>query len=167
VVNDRKRLLAEKELEVGFNPQDNLPQVVADERMLSQVVANLLTNAMNYTPAGGRVEVSTSVQAYRDKEWVTLTVADTGLGIPSEEIEHLFQRFFRGSAGRRMGTPGTGLGLAICKEILTRHGGHITVESQQGAGSTFTVLLPPGEDGKAPVLMTADGDGRDQDSPNP
>jgi GAF domain-containing protein len=167
LVEDRKRLLAEKELEVGFNPQDDLPQVVADEHMLSQVVANLLTNAMNYTPAGGRVEVSTSVQAYRDKEWVTLTVADTGLGIPTDEIEHLFERFFRGSAGRRMGTPGTGLGLAICKEILTRHGGHITVESQQGAGSTFTVHLPPGEDGKELVLVSAHGDGQDQDSPNP
>jgi signal transduction histidine kinase len=94
-------------------------------------------------------------------------VADTGLGIPTDEIEHLFERFFRGSAGRRMGTPGTGLGLAICKEILTRHGGHITVESQQGAGSTFTVHLPPGEDGKELVLVSAHGDGQDQDSPNP
>ncbi|MGD2251958.1 MAG: GAF domain-containing protein [Anaerolineales bacterium] len=167
LVEDRKRLLAERELEVGFNPQDDLPQVVADEHMLSQVIANLLTNAMNYTPSGGRVEVSTSVQAYRDREWVTLTVADTGLGIPPEEQEHLFERFFRGSAGRRMGNPGTGLGLAICKEILTRHGGHITVESQQGAGSTFTVLLPPAQDGKAPVPMAARGDGQDQDNPNP
>jgi signal transduction histidine kinase len=142
LAEDRQRLLAEKGLDLQLMLEPDLPPVVGDERMISQVLANLMTNAMNYTPAGGRVSISTSSEQRDGQIWATLTVADTGVGIPHEERPHLFQRFFRGSAGRQMGTPGTGLGLAICKEILDRHGGYITVVSEPGRGSAFTVLLP-------------------------
>jgi len=112
------------------------------ERMLSQVVANLMTNAMHYTLPGGRVSIETEVVVDDGARWVTLRVSDSGLGIPVDEVDHVFERFYRGSASRRMGTPGTGLGLSICKEILDRHKGRISVQSRVGEGSTFTIWLP-------------------------
>jgi signal transduction histidine kinase len=105
-------------------------------------LANLMTNAMNYTLPGGRVSISTEVTPQDGAEWVTLQVADTGLGIPANEVDQVFERFFRGAASRQMGTPGTGLGLSICKEILDRHKGRISVQSHSGEGSTFTIWLP-------------------------
>ncbi len=142
LVADRKRLFDERRIEASFLPDDHLPGVLADERMLSQVVANLMTNAMNYTLPGGRVSIGTGVAADDGAKWVTLRVTDTGLGIPVDEVEHVFERFYRGTASRRMGTPGTGLGLSICKEILSRHKGRISVHSRAGEGSTFTIWLP-------------------------
>jgi GAF domain-containing protein len=142
LVADRKRLFDERRLEVTFLPDDQLPSVMADERMLSQVVANLMTNAMHYTLPGGQVSIGTEVTVDDGARWVTLRVSDTGLGIPVEEVDHVFERFYRGTASRRMGTPGTGLGLSICKEILDRHKGRISVLSRVGEGSTFTIWLP-------------------------
>lgn len=74
-----------------------------------------------------------------------MRVADTGMGIPEEELPHIFERFFRGEKPRRMQVPGTGLGLAIVKEIVELHGGRVTVESRVGEGTTFTVWLPLAE----------------------
>ena len=113
--------------------------------MLSQVLANLMTNAMNYTPAGGRISITTDVVPAGDGPWVRLTVADSGLGIPDEEKPQLFQRFFRGTSSRRMNIAGTGLGLAICREILDRHGGRITFASKEGEGTAFTIWLKPAD----------------------
>ncbi|NIS82374.1 MAG: GAF domain-containing protein [Anaerolineales bacterium] len=142
LVEDRERLFAEKALRVGFKLHEDLPHVYADERMLSRVVANLMTNAMHYTQPGGTVTITTDMKDDGECRWATLAVADTGLGISNEEQEFLFQRFFRGSASRKMSTPGTGLGLAICREIMLRHSGRITVESHVGQGSTFTIWFP-------------------------
>jgi two-component system phosphate regulon sensor histidine kinase PhoR len=122
--------------------QSDLPNVVADEQMISQVIANLMTNALNYTPAGGSVTLITRNITKDGGKWVTLAVRDTGLGIPEKEREQVFERFFRGETSRKMGTPGTGLGLSICKEILLRHKGTITLESEEQKGSTFTIWLP-------------------------
>jgi GAF domain-containing protein len=142
LVEDRRRLVARVDLSIEFDPQLDLPLVRADERMISQVVANLMTNAVNYTPAGGRITVRTDTIADGEKKWARLAVVDTGLGIPENELPRLFERFFRGSASRARGISGTGLGLAICKEILDRHGGRITAVSEAGKGSAFTVWLP-------------------------
>jgi signal transduction histidine kinase len=115
---------------------------VADPQLIEQVLTNLLTNAMNYTPAGGSVQIATqSVQTNGDR-WVTLSVTDTGLGIAPEEQARLFQRFERGQASADLQVPGTGLGLAISKEIIDLHAGRITLESEVDEGSTFTVWLP-------------------------
>jgi GAF domain-containing protein len=141
LVEDRRRLFAARGLQLEFTPQPDLPPVVADERMLSQVVANLLTNAMQYT-ASGSVMASTETRLKDGKPFSTLTIRDTGMGIPPDEIPRIFERFFRGSNSRRVRAPGTGLGLAICREILERHGGGISVESQVGKGSAFTIWLP-------------------------
>jgi len=145
LVSDRKALADEKGLALTTDLAPDLAPVMADEKMLAQVLTNLTTNAMNYTSAGGRILVRTALQATDGPQpaaWAAVSVIDTGYGVLPEEKQLLFERFYRGEAARRAGAPGTGLGLAICREIIARHEGHITVESELGKGSTFTVWLP-------------------------
>jgi len=94
-------------------------------------------NAIKYTPAGGEVRLS----LYREQGWVRVAVSDTGMGIPLEDLPHIFERFYRTDKARRRG--GTGLGLSIAKWIAEAHGGHLSVESEVGKGSVFTVWLRP------------------------
>jgi signal transduction histidine kinase len=142
LVEDRQRLFAEKDLKVDFELTEDLPTIVADDRLLSRVVANLMTNAMNYTLPGGQVTISTALEKENGTHWATLTVRDTGFGITKDEQDRVFQRFYRGEASRKVGAPGTGLGLAICDEIIQRHAGRISLQSKRGAGSAFTIWLP-------------------------
>jgi signal transduction histidine kinase len=108
------------------------------------VVSILLTNALNYTPAGGHITIRSDRRQQPEQQWVGFQVQDTGLGITPADQNHLFERFFRGKVGQNSGAPGTGLGLAIAKEIMTRHDGCIEVQSSgiPGEGTTFTVWLP-------------------------
>jgi signal transduction histidine kinase len=140
LVEDRQKLFSERGLELDVTDAGGEAPVMADENLMAQVIGNLMTNAMHYTPSGGRVTLQTRVSD--DGQWVTFSVIDTGLGILPEEQASLFDRFFRGSASRTMGNPGTGLGLAISKEIVGRHGGRIEVSSTPGQGSTMTIWLP-------------------------
>ena len=113
-----------------------MPAVVdGDADRLHQIVVNLLTNAVKFTPAGGIVRLTVAPLDHL----VRLEVADTGPGIPPDELPHVFERFWRGAASR---TGGSGIGLAIVAELATAHGGRATVESALGHGATFTVLLP-------------------------
>lgn len=121
------------------------PTALVDPDRITWVLGNLLSNAIRYTPEGGRVTIATGKQEAESRTWATVTVSDTGMGIPEEELPHIFERFFRGEKPRQMQVPGTGLGLAIVKEIVELHGGRVTVESQVGAGTTFTVWLPLAE----------------------
>jgi signal transduction histidine kinase len=116
--------------------------VSVDYDKFMQVVNNLIENAINYTPSGGQISVATECREKDGRMWAAVTVRDTGMGIPEHEIQHLFERFFRGSEPQEMRIQGSGLGLAIVKEIVELHGGTVTVESQVGAGSTFTVWIP-------------------------
>jgi signal transduction histidine kinase len=141
LIADRANLVAERGLSLHLELGSNLPTALGDPWRLEQVLSILLANAMNYTPQGGTIAIRTSWQEDDRQEWVTFTVEDTGLGITAEELPHVFERFYRGTAGRQSGAPGTGLGLAICKEIVDRLGGRITVESEPGHGTTFTVWL--------------------------
>ncbi len=109
-----------------------------DEAELDRLVANLVSNAVKYTPHGGRISVSVS----RDGDHAVLEVADEGLGISESDQERLFEEFFRSTNPAATRVPGTGLGLAIVKRIVERHHGDITVRSALGAGSVFTVRLP-------------------------
>jgi GAF domain-containing protein/two-component sensor histidine kinase len=150
LVEDRQRLFADRGLDLEVALDSRLPRVSADERMISQVLANLMTNALNYTPAGGKVQLKTRIEHdNRDAAWAVLSVTDNGLGIAKDEQEHIFERFFRGKASRMMGTPGTGLGLSICKEVIERHGGRITLQSAAQRGSTFSVWLPVSQQAEA------------------
>ncbi len=143
-VTDRALLAEERELTLTLDTQPGLPDVQADRSLMGQVLSILLTNALNYTPAGGQVAVSTQVQESENQQWVGMSVCDTGPGVSPEEMPHVFKRFFRGQAGRRSGASGTGLGLSIAEEIVERHHGHVEVESEgvPGKGATFTVWLP-------------------------
>ncbi len=142
LVRDRMAMAGYQGLTLSEELAASLPLAMADEKMLTQVITNLVTNALNYTPPGGQVVVRTAALRFEDRDWVTITVKDTGHGISPEDQEHLFERFFRGRAAQETGAPGTGLGLAICKEIIDRHQGRITAESSLGEGSEFTVWLP-------------------------
>jgi signal transduction histidine kinase len=103
----------------------------------AQVIGNLASNAVKYTPSGGSIAVSANVQ---DNE-VLIRIRDSGPGIPLEEQTKIFQPFFQGSYAQRV-KQGMGLGLSIAQDLAIAHGGKITVESTPGEGSTFTVLLP-------------------------
>lgn len=112
--------------------------VMGDPDRLRQLLLNLVDNALKYTPPGG--EVTLSLQ--REPGWVCISVSDTGIGIPPEDLPHIFERFYRSDKARTRGRGGTGLGLAIAKWIAEAHNGRITVESAPNKGSTFTVWLP-------------------------
>ena len=142
LVDDRCQLYADRDLDLSLNMDEELPSVLADEKMISQVIANLMTNAMHYTPPGGEIVITTRQEHGDDQAWVTLIVEDTGLGIPDAERSQIFERFFRGTASREMKVSGTGLGLAISKEILDRHQGKITLSSNDQEGTAFTIWLP-------------------------
>jgi len=130
---------AAKGLDLQFIPGMNLPQVWAVKDHITQVAANLVANAINYTPTGA-VHVETFYDA--DNSFIGFSVKDTGLGITPEDRQHLFERFYRGDRASQSTIPGTGLGLAICQEIINEHNGHIEVESAVNSGSKFTVYLP-------------------------
>ncbi len=138
-------LAEQRGLTLECRPADAHPLVLADPDRIVQVLINLITNAIHYTPEGGHVLVSTGRERAAGHDWAIVTVRDTGIGIPEDELPHVFERFFRGERPCAMQIPGTGLGLAIAKEIVELHGGRITVESQVDVGSTFTVWLPLAE----------------------
>jgi PAS domain S-box-containing protein len=129
-----------KPLEVELELAPDLPAIQADRNRLVEILDNLVDNAFLYTPGGGRVVL----RASSTPEGVQIDVADTGIGVTSQERERLFERFFRGEHPVVMATAGTGLGLAITKRLVEMHGGKIWVESEgiPGKGSVFHILLP-------------------------
>ena len=112
--------------------------VLGDRVRLAQVVDNLLSNALKFTPAGGTVELWVAGEG----DQALLAIADSGIGMSRSEQERVFSRFFRASSAVREGIPGTGLGLAIAKTFVEAHGGEISVESAEGAGTTFQLRFP-------------------------
>ena len=120
-----------------------LPIVAGDRDRLIQVVSNLVNNAVKYSPEGGTVTVTTRVEG----RYALVSVTDTGIGIPAEEIAHVFERFRRVRSGAAQSIPGTGLGLTIVKQIVEMHGGKIWVESAVGHGSSFHFTIPLAPEG--------------------
>jgi PAS domain S-box-containing protein len=141
LLHDRAALINERGLSVEAALESDLPPALARANIISQVLSNLLTNATQYTPPGGQIVVSTARRFDRDQAWATVTVQDTGPGINAADLPRLFERFYRGEAGRRSGAPGTGLGLAICRNLIDQLDGRLTVASQPGQGAAFTVWL--------------------------
>jgi len=117
---------------------ERLPVVAADPSQLRQVVANLIDNAIKYSPEGGPVTVSLS----SDNGSVRLAVSDSGIGIPPAERRRIFEKFYRLDPEMTFGIGGTGLGLYICRELVRRIDGRIWVEETSGGGSTFVVEIP-------------------------
>ena len=143
LVNDRQELARDRGLTLRSELKTDLGPVILDEPTVVQAVSNLITNALNYTPSGGQVLISTMYAAEDDEPRVGFKVEDTGLGISAEDLPHLFERFYRGAAGRQTGAPGTGLGLAIVKQVVDHHHGRIEVKNREiGHGAIFTIWLP-------------------------
>ncbi len=124
--------------EFKYLGSQQLPMVYCDQDRMHQVIKNLLSNAVKYSPQGGPIEVETGVEG----KYVTISITDHGIGIPQEDLPHIFERFRRAENQGLSGITGTGLGLAIVKHLVELHGGKVTVRSEPGRGSTFTVYVP-------------------------
>ena len=146
-----------KSLRVSSQVPDILPPALVDEGRIGQVLLNLLHNAVKFTPAGGEIRV-TATAAHVDKyrtaaplavpadhprgEWLLVTVADTGVGVPPQDLPRIFERFYKVDRARTRNASGTGLGLAIAKHLVEGHGGRIWAASEEGRGSDFSFTLP-------------------------
>ena len=138
VVQQLDRKATERGLALKFEAPESL-LIEANAAQLNQVAINLIDNAINYTPTG-----SVDVRIELDTDQVLVTVQDTGIGIASEHLPRVFERFYRADKGRARSTGGTGLGLSIVKHIVEAHGGQVNVRSDLNKGSTFFVRLPVG-----------------------
>jgi two-component system, OmpR family, phosphate regulon sensor histidine kinase PhoR len=127
-----------KGIEIHVELKKGIPAIRGDSVQLGEVLQNLLDNAVQYTPSGGRIEVISCANGHD----VVFTVADTGIGIPEADLERIFERFYRVDAARSREAGGTGLGLSIARHIVDAHGGRIWVESAVGLGSRFHFSIP-------------------------
>jgi signal transduction histidine kinase len=129
---------ADKSITVTSDVEPSLGQIVGNEFSINEMVSNLLLNAVKYTPEGKSVHLKAKDQ----NDSVQIDISDTGIGIPENELGNVFEEFFRASNAKKREKDGTGLGLSIVKQIIDRHGGKISVQSQEGQGTTFSVVLP-------------------------
>ena len=127
-----------REHTVTFTAEENIPQITADRERIEQVIVNVLSNSVKYTPVGGKIDVS--VRCADEK--ISFRVKDNGIGIPEEDLDRIFERFYRVEKSRTSEMGGTGLGLAIARELIEAHGGDIRIESRLGEGTAVTVTLP-------------------------
>ena len=126
------------ELTLSVELPPDLPAVLVDADRVRQVIANLLHNAIKFTPPGGRVTLSAAAEG----DEVIVEVRDTGIGIAKTDLPRVFERFYKGDRARTRGRGGTGLGLAIARHIVDAHGGRVWVKSKEGKGSSFFFSLP-------------------------
>jgi two-component system phosphate regulon sensor histidine kinase PhoR len=134
---ERVRPRAERQgLAVTLDIAPGLPPVTGDAERLERAILNLLDNAVKFTPEGGSV----GTRAWLENDAVHVEVKDTGVGIAREDLSRVFERFYKGAAGRGYG--GTGLGLAIVKHVIEAHGGSVSADSREGQGSTFRFSIP-------------------------
>jgi two-component system phosphate regulon sensor histidine kinase PhoR len=136
-------------IELKNRVRDRLPPLWADKNHLIQMLTNLVDNALKYTPRGGQVWVAAREIGTNSRRMLEIAVGDTGVGIPKDEQEKVFDRFYRGS-NNTPGSTGTGLGLAIVQELVLQHGGKATVKSEVGEGSIFALLFPLAETASPP-----------------
>jgi signal transduction histidine kinase len=130
-----------KEIQLTLDMETALPDVNANQTNMEEVISNLVSNALNYTPEKGKITVGAGVQ----DDHIRVSVSDTGIGIAPEDMELIFNRFYRVKNADTRHIIGTGLGLPIVRSIVDAHHGRIQVESQVGKGSTFTIFLPLAE----------------------
>lgn len=139
-----------KSVEKRLELQDELPPVLVDPKQIQQVILNLMLNALQAMQGKGVLTIGTSLQQVADASWIVITIADTGPGIPAPILDKIFIPFFTTKA------QGTGLGLAICHKLVRQHGGDISVASEDGKGTEFTIRLPVSADGaNADVAQSA------------
>ncbi len=140
IVNEAAILAQKKGVTLEYSFDQVIPNIKIDQHRISQVMHNLLSNAIRHTPDGGRI----TVEVKNDfKRGIIVSVEDTGTGIPKEQLDRVFDRFYRVDQSRSRNLGGTGLGLAIVRELIQLHGGEVWVESALGKGSKFSFLLSP------------------------
>jgi PAS domain S-box-containing protein len=144
-----------KHIALALSPA-SAPRLPVDATRIAQLLGNLISNAVKFTPNGGKVEVRVGT----DGDKAVLEVADTGVGIPAADRERIFDRFFRSATATQQMIPGTGLGLTIAENIVAAHHGAITVDSDEGSGSTFRIWLPLGQASAAGAQDLAAGQAR-------
>jgi signal transduction histidine kinase len=138
IVNGRHHAVDEKDIGLKLELDSDLPPIFGNETELGRAIANLLDNAVNYTPNGGAITLRTDAQVGQ----INVEIQDTGIGIDVSDMPHIFDRFFRADSARSTSSGGTGLGLAIAKRVIELHGGQISVESAPDKGSSFSFWLP-------------------------
>jgi signal transduction histidine kinase len=135
----RERIRRKKKpVEILTNVARSLPKIYADQARITQIMINLLDNALYYTPDGGRI----SVRAHVDGDFALVTIEDSGIGISEDDQKAIFERFYRSERVEVQRVPGTGLGLSIVRSLTEMHGGTIEVDSTLGEGSAFRLKLP-------------------------
>jgi signal transduction histidine kinase len=133
---------------LGLSPTATSALYVRGDRgRLLEALGKIVDNALKFTPGGGQITLHTGIARRNGRDWATLSITDTGPGIPADEQEKVFERFFQGRLAESGHTPGTGLGLSFAWEVLRAHGGQITLESPTGEGLTVTLWLPLAPEG--------------------
>lgn len=142
VLRIMQTMAQEKDISLNMKVEEGL-FIEADEDRLRQILFNLISNGINYTPEGGTVEIAAqSVKKGKDHEFVQMVISDTGMGIPEKDLPRIFERFYRVDKARSRRSGGTGLGLSIVKHLIELHKGTIQAESKLGEGTKFTIELP-------------------------
>lgn len=131
---------ADKSISVTSDVDPSVGQIVGNEFSINEMITNLLFNAVKYTPENKSIHL----QAKNHDDYVQIEISDTGIGIPADDLDHIFDEFFRAGNAKDFEKDGTGLGLSLVKQIVERHGGRISARSEQGRGTTFTIKLPVG-----------------------
>ena len=141
VVSLLKETSEEKKIDICFDPLPAIPHILCQEQLMFRAIENILNNALKYTPSGGKVNVTiTPYLQWKEGGFVEIAIKDTGVGILQDEIDRIFEPFYRGR--NNSGQPGAGLGLSFAKQAVELHGGKILVQSEPRKGSTFSILLP-------------------------
>ncbi len=135
-----EKTFKKKGLSFKIEMEDGLPKALLDRKLLQRAVSNLLQNAANYTPTGGEITMKAEPVREAGGDFIVISVVDSGKGIPAEESEIIFEKYYR--SPRTAGIKGTGLGLAIVKAVAEAHGGRVELASEPGTGSNFRLFLP-------------------------
>jgi signal transduction histidine kinase len=137
-VTDMAMPITEKNIDVFRHVQEDLPQIEGDAKKLTDMLTNVLDNAVKFTPSRGKI----SIFAKKDGKKIHISIQDSGIGIPADLLPHLFQKFYQIDSSIRRKYGGTGLGLFICKKIVDAHKGNVWIESEESKGTTVHILLP-------------------------
>jgi signal transduction histidine kinase len=129
----------EKQISISADLPSGLPLVLIDKDRIRQVLHNLVDNALRYTPPGGKIKIGAD---FANPGWLTLSVSDTGAGIPAKDLPHVFDHFYKADRSRHRGHGGAGIGLAMVKRVVELHSGEVWVKSRKGKGTTFYFTLP-------------------------
>ena len=139
IINQHNPTIKEKKIKMDIDmPLSSSFSFKFDKERLSIVFDNILANAVKYTPPGGKI----SLKSFRREKDIQFKISDTGIGIPKKDMDKIFSKFYRSKNAIGFETSGSGLGLYVAKNIIEKHGGTITLESEENRGTTFTITLP-------------------------